>query len=520
MDSPADLSADAGGNRCAPAADFAVCRRLCDSLQLAFGLVEVVADGAGRPCDLRFLEVNTAFGQLAGFSPDAVIGRTSRQINPAMPPFALEELGRVVCGGERVHFEKFDRAWGKWLEVRGFSLGEGRFAILLNDVTGRRWPEEELKAARERLRLILDHAPAGVCVAEGGPGGVISYLNPRALAIAGYELSDIPTLKAWNEKAFPDPAYRAEVAESILRDVADGYRTRDGVYRMSCRDGAVKEVQLRVAELPGGTIVHFVSDVSGQLRDQAALHRLTATLEQQVAEHTRVAEERTRELQVLALQLVEAEERERHRIGEFLHDDLQQLLVAARYKLQLLQQDGAVNDTLRPLVRKIDEIIDEAIRKTRWLSHEISPPILHLEGLGRALEWLAGQVEEEHGLAVRFQARQPVVVENGYLRAYLYRAVRELIFNAVKHAGVGEVEVSLDRAGDRLEIVVADRGRGFDPAALQAGGGAAGGLGLAGIGERAGFFGGELRVESAPGRGSRFVLTVPLSAGPPEPRAG
>ena len=498
--------------------DLTACLKVCDSLQVALGLIEVVPDGSGRPHDIRFLQVNDAFTRLAGLPAGSLAGRTSRQFNPAMAPFALEEFGRLGPGSAPLHFEKLDRVLGKWLEVRAAPCGEGRLIVLIGNVSGRRSLESELEATRERLQAIFEHAPSGICVAKFPPDGQIIYVNPTSVAITGYELSDVPTLTEWHEKAFPDPAYRAEVIEGLLRDFEEGYRSREGIYRVTCRDGAVKEVQFRASMLPDGTLITFANDVSGIRRVEEALRELNETLESRVAGRTRLAEGRSSRLQALALKLAEAEEGERRRIVELLHDDLQQLLAGARYKLELLQHGGAVDEAARAIVRKVGQILEESIQKTRRLSHDLSPQVLLQADLGPALEWLARQMEEDHGLRVRLQAGGPLPVDNGNVRAFLFRAVRELLFNVVKHAGVAEATVSVACADGRLEIAVSDRGRGFAPEEAKSGGGPAGGLGLDSIGERAGLFGGGLQMESVPGQGSRLTLSLPLPAAPPAAR--
>ncbi len=109
------------------------------------------------------------------------------------------------------------------------------------------------------------------------------------------------------------------------------------------------------------------------------------------------------------------------------------------------------------------------------------------------------------------------------VRVFLYESVRELLFNVVKHAGVDRADVRTAVLGDgRIEITVRDEGAGFDPARLGGTGEGGTGFGLFGIRERLGFLSGEMEIDSAPGRGSRFILRAPLAveraAGEPERR--
>jgi len=232
-------------------------------------------------------------------------------------------------------------------------------------------------------------------------------------------------------------------------------------------------------------------------------------LEQQVRERTALAEARSRQLQKLAVELIEAEERERRRIAHLLHDDLQQDLASIRMQLQTVCRD--LKDM--PMLERIDRLLSESIQKSRQVSHELSPPVLHHSDLIDVIKWLIRQMETQFGLSVRLKADGPPPVENGPLKAFLFRAVQEFLFNIHKHAGGKKADLLVSGTEDRLVISVRDYGRGFDPETLKSAD-ASTGLGLLSLRERARFIGGNLEVESTPGKGSRFTLTIPIELSP------
>ncbi len=251
------------------------------------------------------------------------------------------------------------------------------------------------------------------------------------------------------------------------------------------------------------SIADQVSVAIQRLRTEKALQQLNTTLIEQVAERTALAEARTRQLQALAVDLIEAEEKERRQFAMLLHDDLQQMLAAAKMQLQAIHGDD--DD---PILTRVEEILAESIAKSRRLSHELSPAVLHQAGLFAALQWLARQMQEQFELHVELTAHAEQTLECAPLNSFLFRSVQELLFNIVKHAGVRSAHVALSSNADELTVTVSDRGRGFAPEAIDSCREKAG-FGLLSIRERASYIGGRLTIESAPGKGSRFTLTVP-----------
>jgi CheY-like chemotaxis protein len=192
-------------------------------------------------------------------------------------------------------------------------------------------------------------------------------------------------------------------------------------------------------------------------------------------------------------------------LAEILHDDLQQILAAAKFHLGLVKNRANHGPSLQAAVAQIDQMLRDAIEKSRSLSHELSPAVLHQEDLAESLRWLAGQVQAKHGLLVHVQAHGRVLTQSDALRAFLYKAAQELLFNVVKHARVHEATIRVWRGGGWIHLSVSDRARGFDPQGLKE----ARGFGLFSIRERVELLGGRMKIRSAEGRGSTFLMAVP-----------
>jgi PAS domain S-box-containing protein len=230
-------------------------------------------------------------------------------------------------------------------------------------------------------------------------------------------------------------------------------------------------------------------------------------------------QERARQLQQLTLELSQTEDRERQRLAEVLHDDLQQLLAAAKFHLGLLSNrargDRETQGEILEMAGQVREMLQEAINKSRSLSHELSPPGLSHNDLQEAFEWLAQQFQRKHGLTVHLDTRERIELLSEPLRAILYKAAQEMLFNVIKHAGVREAKLRLRRWGGSLYLSVSDKGQGFDAEEP----GRTGGFGLLSIQERVKLLGGRVKIRSARGKGSTFLIVVPDSQ-PPATRAG
>jgi len=252
---------------------------------------------------------------------------------------------------------------------------------------------------------------------------------------------------------------------------------------------------------------------------QHQLRALNETLEQRVAQRTAELESKSRQVQRLSSELVIAEHRERRRIAQVLHDDVQQLLYSTKMKLVMAHDELQPGDQSKCAESAGDAInvLTDAIRRTRQLTIDLSPPVLKDEGLVEALNWLAHQMEELHGLQVRLHSKKRILIGGEDMRILVFQIVRELLFNVVKHAKTNEAVVKLRQVNDLLHVEIRDGGAGFEVDQTLGRLVADGGIGLIGCRERLALFGGRLEIESKPGAGTRVTVTVPVTAGKGSP---
>jgi two-component system, NarL family, sensor kinase len=237
-----------------------------------------------------------------------------------------------------------------------------------------------------------------------------------------------------------------------------------------------------------------------------------------------------RRFRALAKSVWQVQEEERRRLARELHDGLGQDLTALKNQLELLVREvgggGAGNaagkDGLEPggpaargLAARLAgavEIAARALHDTRELSRLLRPPILDDLGLVPALAWLSRTLGESAGLEVRVTSHGVDGRLDPDLEILVFRVAQEALTNVLKHSGARTADLLLLRHHGWLEIDVADAGRGFDPVQALDSTVDAAGSGLRGMRDRLELFGGRLRIQSAPGEGTRVHAAVPLPA--------
>jgi PAS domain S-box-containing protein len=264
-----------------------------------------------------------------------------------------------------------------------------------------------------------------------------------------------------------------------------------GEFSLKTSNGNCIPVQLSIYELEGdrtGGISIIATDISEQVQ----------------------AEEKIRSL---ASQLAMAEQEERQRISQILHDDLQQRLFAIKTQLAfLIGSDDQVQGSpaLKEGISQVQRWLSDAIGITRSLSIDLSPVILQGEGLTEAILWLSVQMKERYGLQVQIDAKDNLNQLDGHMRMLLFQTIRELFFNTVKHSGTSQTKVSLEQYDQRARVTISDDGKGFDVDAVMGDSKTAHGLLV--IQDRLSLMGCSLEITSEPGNGTLIVIQAPMEA--------
>ncbi len=234
---------------------------------------------------------------------------------------------------------------------------------------------------------------------------------------------------------------------------------------------------------------------------------INVTDQKQAEEELKAYQQR---LKSLASQLTITEEKERRRIAADLHDHVGQSLALAR--IQIISVLKLASDPKQTAM--LDEISDslrQTVQETRELIYDLSPPQLNEIGLSAAISgWLEKQVEKRYGLKVECIVSGSEEPVDDDTRAILFRSVRELVTNVIKHARATRVNIRVNQNNDRIKVIVRDDGAGFDANAISQSIIDEYGFGLFSIKERMADLDGSLEIISEPGQGTEAIMTVPL----------
>jgi two-component system CheB/CheR fusion protein len=354
----------------------------------------------------------------------------------------------------------------------------------------------ELEVANTDLRnLLASNEVATLCLDRSFH---IKWFTPAAHRLFNLLPSDIGRPIADLSLAAMDPNL-IENARAVLRTQAPLSRELEhgGVYLRRIVPYRAEGTHI------AGVVITF-TDITEAKRSAQKEIEAKAAANEELEERVR---ERTEELGRLSRELALAEVRERQTIARDLHDGLGQELNAALIKLDALRNahqatrsDAALNE--------VAVLLEGVVREMRSLTAQLNPPVLEQLGLGPAIEWLSEEMRKTYQLEVVLDDGLDSKPLDSITASILFRAVRELLINVIRHAKVKIARVTTRRVDGHLTLEITDQGSGFSPTRVQSG--TSMGLGLATIRERITYIGGTLRIASKRNRGTTATIAVPL----------
>ncbi|MCB2182427.1 MAG: PAS domain S-box protein [Desulfobulbaceae bacterium] len=389
--------------------------------------------------------------------------------------------------------------------------GEHYINIYAMDITHKKKAEKELRRSEELHRTIGEKIPFGSWTADA-EGRCLSVTKPF-LDMTGMTFAEIKNF-GWLDRV-PEEE-REELRTNWLHCVKNcmdweyQYRLRGAngsLYTLHTIGRPVYDKKGQISYWAG---FHF--DVTKQKKVERQLFKLNARLEDIVEERTRHLLKTMKQLRKLAFELTVTEQRERHRLADILHNDLQQLMVAGKLKIERMYNRSADEKSKKDL-KEVLRLLEQSSRTTRNISSELRPSGNDYTDLVESINWLCEWFRSHFDFTVHKRIPQNFVPDTlpKEITVFLFEAIRELIFNVVKHGGMSSAELFLDIDPENyLHITLCDQGRGTDTNVLAKNvDNFDKGSGLMGMRERLSFLGGTLNVTSAQGEGFIASITIP-----------
>jgi PAS domain S-box-containing protein len=449
--------------------------------------------------DTHFLitQFNRAFESLTGRKASDVIGKSLELL---FPPAVVEntmKLIRKTLTGERwevieISIQHIDGSVRTvlWNSATIFAPdGKTTVAIIAQsqDITERKKAEEALRENEEKYRDLFENAREAILTLD--LKGNITGVN-KLVEEYGFKREEL-------------------IGRSHFDFIAEKSRNKAFKEFERLTQGTPVEGEVEVITPKGNRIVEYRNNPIWRGGQIVGIQEILIDVTERKKAEQQLLKDQA-QLKSLASQLTLAEERERRRLAMELHDRIGQALVISKIKLEALRKSGYG----KKLDKALDDVcnsLGQTIQDTRTLTFDLGNPILYELGLETAVShWLTEQIQNKYKIETEFEDDGHPKPLDDDVRTLLFRDVRELLINVVKHAKASKVKVSVAKIDDRICISVEDNGKGFDAGKIASISAKANGYGLFSIRHRLEQLGGHLEIESTPGCGCKVTMTAPL----------
>jgi PAS domain S-box-containing protein len=444
----------------------------------------------------RIIEVNEYACSLFGYSSEEMLTLSPAELMIKKDwELLIPELGKKLIRDRHVAYEaelvcKNGSTFPAEISAHLFEL-EGRKVVLAicRDISRRKEAEKNILKSERFNRSLLDNAPYPILVIS--PEGAVDYVNRAMETFTGFPSPELIGTKT------PYPWWHPEQIEKTRQYFQRAFE--EGIERVECKfrrkDGT--DIWAAIVAYPvheNGHIHYVISNLVDITYRKGAEKKLDLY---------------RKKLQELASELDITEERERRNMAEKIHDSIGQTLALMKIKAAMLEdvlEKGKGSD----LAGQIVEGLDEVISFTRDFLFEISPPILYELGFEAAVRWLGDKMLADHGLVLEYEDDglfKPMIEDK---KAFLFRSLKELLMNVIKHSQVKEVFIRSYLDGDQIILEVEDRGTGFDVEKMYKNLGSSSSYGLFSIRERVNFLGGKMEIYSRENTGTLVSISLPV----------
>jgi PAS domain S-box-containing protein len=471
--------------------------------------------------DGLFTRVNQRLCKILGYAPKEMLGLTFHSItHPEDREADLQAVDRLLSGESEIYAQekRYCRKDGSvvWAHVTISVMRDaGRmatyFIAMVEDISARKQYEAQQRQNIEKFQLLADSMPQMVWTAR--PDGSIDYCNRRWLDYTGLNVEQTQGW-GWTQTYHPDDLQASTNKWFAALDSGVVFENEMRILRASDRSWRWHFTRAVPVRGEAGQPIQWIgtfTDIHDRKAAEEVLRTAREELEVRVTQRTadlrrevcdrQKAEDELRQLSNKLLTLRDAEQR---RIARDLHDSAGQLLTATTLNLaSVAREAGRISPQAAMALSEAENLIQQTIKEIRIVSHLLHPPLLDETGLRLALQWYLD------GFSARSGVKTELVISDGFgrlsadLETTIFRIVQECLTNIHRHSGSKTAKVQVLRLDDEVRVEVEDQGKGIPPAHPS-------GVGLSGMKERVGQFGGQLEILSS-GSGTTVIARMPLA---------
>lgn len=385
-----------------------------------------------------------------------------------------------------------------WIWSRGQTLraSDGKLTDLTVgthiDITKTKQQEEDIRKSNERFEIVTLATNDVIWDWDLATGDM--WWNEHFYRVFMLDKNKVkPDIRSWYDGLHPDDLDR--VKNSLLKTVEQGSHYWSEEYRFLKSNGEVVEIFDRGYMIydAGGKPCRMIGSMF-DMTDRKRAQEASLALEQEISR------QKIQQQKNITRAVIRAQEKERNRIGQELHDNVCQILIGTKMHLEIAAEK---DESIARLIQQPVALVEDAIQEIRSLCKKNITPLKDID-LQSELQSLIDSFGSVSKTNTVFEYDIPPIVSDD-LKLNIYRIVQEQISNIVKHAAAENVVISMRLDENVLYVVVSDDGKGFDIAKRRSG------IGISNIINRVESFNGEVSIESSPGKGCRTEIRIPYS---------
>lgn len=451
------------------------------------GWLDYITDGiVVFDAQMNYLYLNRRAGELLGRDPEDLRGKNYWKEYPEAAGSTFDKAYQTALKTRQfMRLEDYYAPFDRWFENRIYPTEDG-LLILFTEITEQKKAELALKNALQRNNLILETTLDGYLLFD--TDGRILEANPAYCQMSGYSHDELLQMNVRDIQTETPPEEFPARIERLL--AVKGGRIHS---RHRTKDGRIIDLDVSLSIISaekGPLIAAFMRDITRQIEQEKAIKEDQALL------------------RALTARLSAAQEEERRRLARELHDQIGQNLTAIHLLLETSQASLPPESPVAATLAKISQLVTDTSNRVRGVMTALRPPVLDDYGLLSALHWYAEEFSSRNGITVQVDGTPLDPRPTAEVELHLFRIVQEALNNVIKHARATQIQINLFEEADRIRLTITDNGQGFKPHIPAAPQGAKG-WGLVSMRERAEILGGQLTIQSEPGKGTSIQIEMP-----------